>query len=256
MIPELNIAFKEICSLLLNQDIGDMLEYEEWLKPHVPLPYPAKSTISGKEVWLPPPKSFLNKQFDGSRVVSYDEREESGKTSFSPKDLENISLSNMFNIISPIAKYVGDYRLGNCIRIEKSSGGGPGENIYYSEDAYLKVRNIAYCNYVLASEYMFGCYNTPNSSFCINCYGSNKLTRCFELEGCTSCRDCFFCHNSEGLKDCIFCFNAKNLSYAVGNVSVGKEEYTRIKKMLQEYLAKNLKNKKKLDFDIYNLGCI
>ena len=56
------------------------------------------------------------------------------------------------------------------------------------------------------------------------------------------------------MSNAILCFNAKNLRYAVGNVEVGPDEFARIKKMLLGHVANELKTKKMLDSDIYNVG--
>jgi len=254
MMEKLNTGFRETCRTMFGADIGDLEEYENWLKKHVPLPQPETSAISGKEIWIPPPKIFLRTKYDKKRIVSFDEIDQI-KTNFKKEDLDGINLEKIKKIIEPVAYYVGNYRYGNAYNVEKSSGAGPGENIYYSEEAYLGVKNIAYCNYVLCSEYMFGCENVPESSFCINCYHSNSIKNCFEMEGCKNCSSCMFCHNCEDLQDCIFCFNAKGMRHAVGNIEVGAEEYQRIKKILVNHIINNLKANKKLDVDIFNFGC-
>ncbi|VVB58823.1 Uncharacterised protein [Candidatus Anstonella stagnisolia] len=53
----------------------------------------------------------------------------------------------------------------------------------------------------------------------------------------------------------MFCFNAKNLRYAVGNVEVGQEEFMRLKGILLSYVQKELEKKKRLDLNVFNVGC-
>ncbi len=53
----------------------------------------------------------------------------------------------------------------------------------------------------------------------------------------------------------MFCFNAKNLSYAIGNVQLQKEQYLRLKKIVLEEIAGKLEKEKQLDLSIYNVGC-
>ena len=52
----------------------------------------------------------------------------------------------------------------------------------------------------------------------------------------------------------MFCFNAKSLSYAIGNVELGKEKYLEIKKKILEEIHSKLKKDKRLDLNIYNIS--
>jgi hypothetical protein len=52
----------------------------------------------------------------------------------------------------------------------------------------------------------------------------------------------------------MFCFNVKNKRYAIGNVEVGREQYTRVKKLLLDYVGSQLAKTQSLDFDIYSIG--
>lgn len=255
MNKEIDEGFVETCKALFQISLESLEEYCEWVGEKVPLPRKTISSISGKEVWVPPPETYLGVNFENSRIVAHDEIGKI-KTRYTKEDIKGISLRNIEKIMRPVVYYLGDFRLGKHSGFEKTSAGGNGENVYYSEDIYHKVKNIAFCHYTAFSEYMFGCYNVPSSSFCVHCYHSTKLSRCFELDGCTSCRDCMFCHNCEGLKDCIMCFNAKNLRYAVGNIEIGKQEYLRIRKILTDYIVRSLNKEKRIGLNIYNIGCI
>ncbi|SRR3989339_354378 len=252
MLKEVDDAYRETCRILFGMETGSLKEIEEWMKTGVPLPSPVKSAITGKEVWITPPPILMNQGFDKSRIVSFDESDKI-TTPFNSNELNDIELKKMKKILKPVAYYIGNFRYGNYRNVENSSGGGAGQNIYYCDDAFHGIKNVAYCSSVIQCQYTFGSFHSPYSSFCIHIYHSAKLTRCFEMDGCTDCMDSMFCHNSEGLRDCLFCFNAKNLQYAVGNVVVGKAEYERIKKILVEYIVNELKEKKKLGIGIYNL---
>jgi hypothetical protein len=52
----------------------------------------------------------------------------------------------------------------------------------------------------------------------------------------------------------MFCFNAKNLRYAIGNVEVGREEFMRVKGLVQSQIVKGLEKNKSLPWDIYTIG--
>lgn len=92
-----------------------------------------------------------------------------------------------------------------------------------------------------------------DSEFCINCYDVVKAKRCFEVDSSSNCGDCYYCHNIEGCEECILCFNVKGMRYAVLNQQLPKEEYLRIKRMLLDYLNRELDAKKKVARSIFRL---
>lgn len=256
MLEELEKEFTFTTKLLLDQGLEGIDDYGKWLGRHVPLPYPKKSKVSGKEVWINPPLSFRKKIFTTSRIISMDEMDKANVSSFYPKDFENANLQTIVNkLIKPVLYFCGNFRFKEYANVEKCSGAGDGRNLYYGEDLYLKIKNVGYSNYTLYSENMFGCHSVPHSKYCIKAYNSVNLTRCFEVDGCLNSSDSYFCHNSESLSNCLFCFNAKSLRYAVGNVEIGPEKFVRVKKILLDYVAGELKSKKNCGLDIYNVGC-
>ncbi|MEK6979505.1 MAG: hypothetical protein AABW86_04750 [Candidatus Micrarchaeota archaeon] len=253
--PEIENEFRTTTRLLLGTELKDIDDYGEWLGRRVPLPSLSKSILSGKEVWLPPPLSFRNTCFTTKRVISMEEMDEVNKSTFSPHDLKDASVDGIVQkFIMPVVYVAGNFRYQEHKNVEKCSGAGGGLNLYYGEDLYLGIKNVAYSNYALYCENMFGCHAVLHSKFCIHAYNSTNITRCFEVDGCANSSDLYFCHNCEGMSNAILCFNAKNLRYAVGNVEVGPDEFARIKKMLLGHVANELKTKKMLDSDIYNVG--
>jgi hypothetical protein len=255
-MKEIEDAFIDTTKIVLGTGLRGLEAYGEWLGGRVPLPVKGKSAKSGKEVWLQPPLVFLKKPFDAGKIVDMDEAESVNKSPFGAGDLRNADLRKVLEIVKPITYYCGNLRYKNCKNIEKSSGVADAINIYYSEDVDWEVKNVAYGNYVLYSENMFGCHHASYSRFCIHSYNSVDITRGFEVDGCLNSSDVYFCHNSENLNNCILCFNAKNLRYAVGNTEVGREKFLEIKKMLLDYVVGELKKKKQLGVDIFNVGCL
>lgn len=105
---------------------------------------------------------------------------------------------------------------------------------------------------VIQSKYIFGGYfRMLDSEFCINCNDVVATKRSFSCDSCTNCTGCFYCHNCEGCEECIFCSNVKGMRYAVLNKEVGKLEYERIKKMLLDYINKELAQKKAVKQTVY-----
>ncbi|MCL6089239.1 MAG: hypothetical protein M1530_03725, partial [Candidatus Marsarchaeota archaeon] len=248
-------AFEETTRILLGRGLSGFYALERWLSRHVPMPYPAKSMKSGREVWMPPPQDFLGRRFSTSNVVSMSEGELNAPSPFKPGDLEGADVEKIRrSLIQPIATYWGDFRYKTHENVQKSSGCGDCLNLYMCEDVYHGAKNVAFCKSVLYSQNMFGCSMTTHSSYCVHTHNSVRLTRCFEMDACTDCSDCYFCHNAENCTECMFCFNVKAKRYAIGNVEYPKEQYLQVKKMVLAEISAKLEKAKKLDLDIYNIG--
>lgn len=254
-MKEIEKAFSETTRLLFGSELTGIDDYGSWLGKHVPLPSPAKSALSGNEVWIPPPFIYLNKEFNKSRIIAMGEMEKTTTSPLTPEEVTNASLEEMITkIIRPVAFYVGDFRYQAHENVEKVSGGGGGRNIYYSEDIYLNVKNIAFSNYTLFSENAFGTHSLTYSQFCIHAYNSTKLSRCFEVEGCSNSQGLMFSHNCENVQDSMFCFNAKNLKYAIGNVQLPPDKYREIRNIILADVVRQLKQNKDLKYSIFNIG--
>jgi len=256
MSEELEKAFSSTCRLLLGKGLEGLTQYSSWLGKSVPLPKETKSAISGKEVWVPPPNIYLKKEFNPKNAISLDEMENANTAPFGPEELDGASVQEIVKKIKPISYYCGNFRYWTHSNIERSSGAGAGQNIMMCDDVYLKVKNIAYCNYALYSENLFGCHGVMHSGFLMHAYHSTKVTRCFEIDACSNCSGLLFSHNCENVHDSMFCFNAKNMRNAIGNVAVPPNEYKRIKELLQQEIVKELEDKKSFRYDVFNIGCM
>ncbi len=255
MSEELEKAFSSTCRLLLGKELVGLERYSDWLGKHVPLPKKTESVISGKEVWAPPSDIYLKKPFNLKNAISLDEMEQANTPSVGAQDLEGASVKDIVRMIKPISHYCGNFRYWTAVNIEKCSGAGDGRNILMCDDVYLKVKNVAYSNYAIYSENVFGCHGVMNSGFSINAYHSTKLTRCFEVDACTSSSGLMFCHNCENVHDSMFCFNVKNLRNAIGNVPIPPDEYKRIKELVQREIVEELEEKKGFRYSIYDVAC-
>jgi hypothetical protein len=107
---------------------------------------------------------------------------------------------------------------------------------------------------VIKSEHIFGgSARLLYSQFCINMFDSTNLKGCFEVDCSYSSRNSYFCHNCENVNDSMFCFNAKALQYAAFNQVVGKEEFMRLKKILLDYINRELEEKGEIEESIFCL---
>ncbi|MFA6530752.1 MAG: hypothetical protein WCT31_03400, partial [Candidatus Micrarchaeia archaeon] len=66
--------FKQACKIIFGSELpGSIDDYGSWLGKRVPLPFPVKSALSGKEVWAHPAQNYLKQKFDSERTISMDE---------------------------------------------------------------------------------------------------------------------------------------------------------------------------------------
>ncbi len=254
-MKELETAFTQTTKLLLGTGLQGVEEYGQWLGRRVPLPHMEKSALSRKEVWVPPSLNYLKKPFNPSKIISMDEMDRAASSPFGPDDVKNATVADMLaKYTRPMSFNCGNFRYQEHENVEKCSGAGGGRNLYYNEDVYQQVKNVAYSNYTLYSENMFGCKGVSHSSFCIHAYNSTAVNRCFEVDGCSNSRDLLFCHDCEGMSDCMFCFNAKNLRFAIGNVPLAPERYRQMKSVILAGIGSELEKTKGLKWDVYSIG--
>ncbi|VVB57499.1 Uncharacterised protein [uncultured archaeon] len=256
MDKELESSFTLTTKILLGKPLSGLEAYSAWLGQSVPLPYPAKSALSDKEVWVAPEQYFLGKRFNPARIISMDEIGKIEPQKVKAPELEGMDVTALVKkVVMPHAYYCGNFRYKTYMDVARASGTGDASHVDMVEDTYHNTKNVAYANCVLyENQCVFGGHTLTYAQFCIHAYNCNSVVRCFELEGCNSCSDSYFCHNCEGLAECMFCFNSKSLRYAIGNVEVGKEKYMEIKKKVLEGIANELEKNKKLERSIFNIG--
>ena len=125
------------------------------------------------------------------------------------------------------------------------------ERLWFS----LHSKHSGMSSIVTDSEYCFGGYiRILECQFCVSCNNITKCSGCLECDSCFSCRNCYFCHNCENVEEGILCFNLKGARYAILNRPVSKEEYMRVKRMLLDYLNRELEEKGALERSIFSLS--
>ena len=73
-----------------------------------------------------------------------------------------------------------------------------------------------------------------------------------EMDLARGCSNSMFCHNVENVHNSMFCFNVKNKNYAIGNVEIGLENYTKIKERINGGIVSSLEKNGSFETDIYN----
>lgn len=248
---KIETAFQETSAILFGRRLSDIETYRAWLLEHVGEALHVKSHVSDNIVYVPNILFFSSIK---KNMVTLEESLELGKRQISEQDANLLSVSNVSEKLNEIKYVTSDVMLGQNQDLRKTSTCMHAQHCF---DGYWYIYSKCdgYCAWPRESEYCFGSHYLFASNFSMKCHNSVKLARCFELSDCTNCTDCYFCHNCEGLSNCMFCFNAKSLRYAIGNIEIGREEYMKIKNMIISEIAEKIEKEKRLDVNIYNVGC-
>ena len=244
-------AFSKTAQLLLGDSLGNMDDYEEWLKRGVRWKREVKSEVSGKKVGVP-----LLAFFDIAKrgFVTMEESIGLGKQPSPVQNVESISLRNAGSLLKGILRFTPEIMLGENIGVEDMCTCFASQ--YSIRGIYSNAcKYTAYCYWPRNSQYAFGSSMVFSCEFCMKCANSENLSRCFEVSDSHSCTDCYFCHNCENVRDSMFCFNAKNMKNAIGNAELPRGEYMRIKKLILGEIVLRLKRDKTLQPSIYNIAC-
>ena len=249
---EIEQHFATTAQIIFGKPLAPLKAHGEWLLSRAPEARitEKKSAASSRTVCSPSARFFLAL---GNRVLTADEALKAGGKKISGKDAEALCITNAHALLAGISTTTPEIVWGKNVGTEESSCYGPTQHCFRVACCWFS-KFIAYSYWSRTSENLFGCSLCTDCSFCIKCYSSTKLTRCFEVNDSNNCADCYFCHNCEDLKDCMFCFNTKGKRYAIGNRELPKEEYLKIKGMLQAQMHSELERTKKLEYDIYNIG--
>ncbi len=242
-------AFKTTTKLVLAKEHAGIKGFGQWLLEKSVKVKKIKGALGSptyKVTELP-----IAKDIPCDRLVTLDEAFESAKKTIELAKGERPTLKELLSRVSKVAYFTEEFFDGtneNCVDTPSRFGGS---NIYKVWDT-TGGKNSGYSSGVVRSEYIFGGgLRILDSQFCINCFDSTKLKGCFEVDSSYSTRSSYLCHNVENADSCLLCFNVKNLSYAVGNKQVGRDEFERIKKILTDYLNKELDSKNGTELSIF-----
>lgn len=242
-------GFQSTTSLILGKKRQSIKKYGEWLPRYgvgVRKIIGALGSPTYKIDWMP-----LVARIPADRLVTRGEGVKSSEKGIELADAESPSLKQMAEKASKVAYFSVEFVDGqneNCIDTPSIF---TGSNTYKVWDV-TNGKNSAYSGGVVWSEHIYGGgLRMLRSQFCICCNDSTSLKGCFEVDSSYSTRDSYLCHNVENIDNGILCFNSKALRYAVGNVEVGKDEFMRIKKMLLDYINKELDAKNSCSLSIF-----
>lgn len=245
-------AFSKTTALLLGKQYAGIEKHAAWLNENIIRLKEERSVASGKRTFLS--EFNATKVLPKDRLVTFEEALDSASFKAGEKEIEELSIANVPNIIGKIGLFTYEFKAGIGENVIDCPIYVDGANSYRCFDC-TNSKYCAYCFWPRDCEHLFGTSLLYHCAFCLKCYNSVKIQRCFEVDSSRDCSGCYFCHNCENVHDSMFCFNVKNMRYAIGNAEVGPEKFAAAKKMLLSYLQKELDAKAKIDINIFNIGC-
>lgn len=236
----LNKQWKTVCKAIFGQEIGNMKDYEAYLKEPT-IGKNVTSHFSGKELWV----TSIH-YCDGARFFDYNEEsKEVNKLLAKPIDINKIKdIDSLFGAVEEKLIYSGNKTLGNSSLVENSDNITDSTCVLNSS-MIVSGKYVAYSHMCRKSEYAFACTSSGDSSMMIRCFYNNSLRRCFECITTVNSSDCYFCHNVSDSADCLFTFNERAKRNMVGNVQLTKEQYAGLKNKLMDEIVADLKKRKR-----------
>jgi len=163
------------------------------------------------------------------------------------------SLKQTLDAVGEVAYFTSELRDGDNANLIAYPHAYHVVNAYKGYDG-VYAENVALSSMALNSKFVYGCHRVLESQFSLKCYNSQYLNRCLELDSCNRCADSYFCHNSEALTDCMFSFNLKGARHTVGNTTLQKEEYAKVKDALLGQIADEFVKSKGIARSVFEVG--
>jgi len=239
---DISQAFKNTSRLLFGHEIGELAEFDVYLREGL-VGKQGKSIYSGKDIMLTSEEYCKNAKF-----FDFNYETDCFKEQSKPLDVDEIKdIDSLMGAVSERLIYSGNKVLGNSSKVYNSDNVSDGFEVYNSS-------LIIFNSYLMNEpEYVFGCASSGESSYIMRCFYNNTLKRCFECSLTVGSSDCYFTYNLTACHDCMFSFNLRNSRNMVGNVQLGKEQYTTLKSKLILEMTDELKRKKRMDLCIVDI---
>jgi len=234
-IAPIDTAWRGLCKLLFGRDVGGLMKFEPYLKEAM-LPYTiAKSSVSGKDVYLghhlyPP----------GARFVSPGEISSLPASKFSVNDIKDID--SLFRAAGENIAYCGNKVFEKNVNTELVDNAINCIDVYYSHNV-RNVKKAAYISHVRESECVFGIPAFPKINFSIRCHEGINVNRLFESFYITHSSDMYYSFNCTNCSDVMFGYNLRGKRNVIGNLELPKEKYLTLKKKLTAEIADELEEK-------------
>ncbi|HIH22752.1 TPA: hypothetical protein HA238_03425 [Candidatus Micrarchaeota archaeon] len=235
MANNINDAWKSTCKIILGSEIGDLKDYEQFLKRYIEPVRKNKSLISSKDVYYGAPYC------QNAKFVSMDEIEQMKVEPLGADEIKDID--SLINAASERIQYAGNKLGGKIQDVAGSENCSDAFFVIDSLDVYTS-EYIAYCQMQKNDKYMFGCCWCTDNNFCINSSEMEYANRQFESTLSMNTSDAYYSYNCNGCQEVMFCFNRRSTRYAIGNNQLEKGKYLALKEKLLNEIVDELKKKK------------
>jgi len=230
-----NDAWKAACKVIFTREIGELKDYEKFLKRYVQPIKTAKSSIGGKQVYFCAPYN------ENAKFISQSELMKMKVEPIEINDLKDVD--SLLGAVGERFRYSGDKIGGKFEDVVGSEDCADANFVFCSSDVF-RCDNVAYTQMVTDSKYVFGCAWGTNNMFTMNCSEFYKVNRSFESTLVTQSSDIYYSYNCNGCQELMFCMNQKSTRYAIGNSTLLPDKYRELKKKLVEEIAEMLEKKK------------
>lgn len=235
---ELNKAWKATCRVLLKDELGELKDYEEWLKEFYPNLLEAKSHVSGENI------TFRSDLYcDTARFISMNEVKEKDIGLLSINEIKDID--SIVEAVSEKWEYTGNVSLGRSTNVENCD---MATDSHYAMFGGIPTRtSYAFATYdAYEAKYIFGSGFHTNGEFLIKFSQGVNIKRCFETNFAFDSSDIYLSHNCRACHDMMFCFHQMNKRNCIGNLELSTDKYQGLKMKLIEEVVDELKSKKRM----------
>ncbi len=232
---ELNKAWKTTSKILFKEEIGELKDYETWLKGKMLKPY-KKSNL------------YFSSRYSGTKFINF--KDINWNTKFEPLNINEIKdIDSIIEALKERFVYAGNVVLGKSQFVEDSVNISD-SNFILNSNVIVKGKYIAYSSYLHNCTYVFGSNDAGNANFAIRMenFGGGKQDvysqRLFESFNIESSSDIYYSANLIGVNESFFSFFLNGKSYVIGNIQLERERYYKIKEHLLSQIREAIISKK------------
>ncbi len=236
---ELNKAWKTTCKVLFKEEIGELKDYESWLREGIDY----KRYL--KRVETEEGEGTITPSYYKGKFVKF----EKAKSMLNVPALTINEIKDIDSIREAISEkwfYVANRIMGKS---EYVKGSDLVIDSYFVLDSF----NIQNCKYVAysslmrrGSSYIFGSNGSGESEFLIRVNGTYNAKREFESYFVIDSSDSYYSNYSFGCQEIMFSLNQRGKRFVIGNIELNKEKYYALKEKLLKEIVDELKKNKRL----------
>ena len=236
---ELNKAFKTTCKILFKEEIGELKDYEDWLKEIV------KSPPERKNLRVFPDYYAENAKFLDYNEIDFMKR-------FEPLNINEVKdIDSIVEALKERFVYAGNVVLGKSQFVEKSTN--VFDSFYVYESYGIEESRYVYRAAMLKeANYIFSTSVAPQSSYSMASITVPISSRIFASIYIVSSSDVYYSSKINNSGEVMFSSGIINKNYVIGNLSLNREKYMKIKDGILEQIRDYLTSNKKI-FDLIDI---